>query len=405
MSIIDNNSTTETAQRDASQDDAANRGETAPRDAAQGEAASRSGPHGEASSRVEHGVLRRGSAELSLAAYGGRKNLNPSERRLAFDNISALMAVMGQYDENVKLIEERLNVRVQLRDGAICVTGEAFMEDRAESVLRQLADMAVRGEEISKRQVIHIINMAAEDRLDEISGTRDPVICTTVRSRQIKAKTQGQRDYVNAVASNTITFCIGPAGTGKTFLAVAMAVNAFKNKIADRIILTRPAVEAGEKLGFLPGDLQNKVDPYLRPLYDALYETMGAESYQRYYEKNMIEIAPLAYMRGRTLDNSFIILDEAQNTTIEQMKMFLTRIGFGSKVVVTGDITQVDLPADRKSGLREVIKILNKVGDVQFIYLTEKDVVRHELVRKIIKAYEDYERTRRPGDARAGRRR
>jgi phosphate starvation-inducible PhoH-like protein len=245
--------------------------------------------------------------------------------------------------------------------------------------------------------------MAVEDRLDEISGAKDPVICTTVRGRQIKAKTSGQRNYVNAVVNNTITFCIGPAGTGKTFLAVAMAVNAFKNKIADRIILTRPAVEAGEKLGFLPGDLQNKVDPYLRPLYDALYETMGAESYQRYFEKGMIEIAPLAYMRGRTLDNSFIILDEAQNTTVEQMKMFLTRIGFGSRVVVTGDITQIDLPDDKKSGLREVIRILLNIDDISFIYLTEKDVVRHELVRKIIKAYEEYERSGKTNPGRTGR--
>lgn len=313
------------------------------------------------------------------------------------------MDVMGQYDENMKLVEERLNVRVLLRDGAICVSGEEFVTDKAVSVIRQMEDMARRGEEISKRQVVHILNMAAEDRLDEISDSKDPVICTTVRGKQIKSKTQGQRGYINAIAKNTITFCIGPAGTGKTFLAVATAVNAFKNKISDRIILTRPAVEAGEKLGFLPGDLQNKVDPYLRPLYDALYETMGAESYQRYFEKGLIEIAPLAYMRGRTLDNSFIILDEAQNTTVEQMKMFLTRIGFGSKVVVTGDITQIDLPSDKKSGLREVIRILNGIDDIGFIYLTEKDVVRHELVRKIIKAYEDYERSHKSADAKKRR--
>jgi phosphate starvation-inducible PhoH-like protein len=324
---------------------------------------------------------------------------------MEFDRIGALMAVMGQYDENVKLLEERLNVKVTLRDGAIVISGEEFMADKASSVVRQMEDMAVRGEEITKRQVTHILNMAVEDRLDEISGARDPIVCTTVKGRQIKAKTQGQRDYVRAVSENTITFCVGPAGTGKTFLAVAMAVNAFKNKIADRIILTRPAVEAGEKLGFLPGDLQNKVDPYLRPLYDSLYETMGAESYHRYFEKGMIEIAPLAYMRGRTLDNSFIILDEAQNTSFEQMKMFLTRIGFGSKVVVTGDITQVDLPEDKKSGLREVIRILGNIEDIRFIYLTEKDVVRHELVRKIIRAYEDYDRKARAKSAGAAKRR
>ena len=337
------------------------------------------------------------ASELSQFAHraGGAAG-GQTERRVEFEKIGALMDVIGKYDENVKLLEEKLNVRVLLRDNAICVTGEDFMADKAVSVIRQMEYMAARGEEIARRQVIHLLNMVVEDRLDEIAGASDPVICTTVRGKQIKAKTQGQRNYVNAVSDGTITFCIGPAGTGKTYLAVAMAVNAFKNKISDRIILTRPAVEAGEKLGFLPGDLQNKVDPYLRPLYDALYETMGFESYQRYFEKGMIEIAPLAYMRGRTLDNSFIILDEAQNTTFEQMKMFLTRIGFGSKVVVTGDITQVDLPEDKKSGLREVIKVLNKIDEIKFIYLTDKDVVRHELVRKIIKAYEDYDRTKKP---------
>ena len=348
-------------------------------------------------------TVHNSSMALSIAAHSENRNGGTVERRVEFDRINALMAVIGQYDENLKLLEERLGVKVLLRDSAVCVSGEDFMTDKAVSVIRQMEDMARRGEEITRRQVIHILNMAVEDRLDEITGAKDPVICTTVRGRQIKAKTLGQRNYVDSVVKNTITFCIGPAGTGKTFLAVAMAVNAFKNKISDRIILTRPAVEAGEKLGFLPGDLQNKVDPYLRPLYDALYETMGAESYQRYFEKGMIEIAPLAYMRGRTLDNSFIILDEAQNTTFEQMKMFLTRIGFGSKVVVTGDITQVDLPEDKKSGLREVIRVLNKIDDISFIYLTEKDVVRHELVRKIIKAYEDYERSRKPGAGRAGR--
>ena len=342
-------------------------------------------------------------AAMSINTHDERRVGGIAERRVEFDRIASLMAVIGQYDENLKLLEERLNVRMLLRDNAVCVTGDDFMAEKAVSVIRQMEDMAARGEEITRRQVIHILNMAVEDRLDEIANAKDPVICTTVRGRQIKAKTTGQRNYVNAVVNNTITFCVGPAGTGKTYLAVAMAVNAFKNKISDRIILTRPAVEAGEKLGFLPGDLQNKVDPYLRPLYDALYETMGAESYQRYFEKGLIEIAPLAYMRGRTLDNSFIILDEAQNTSFEQMKMFLTRIGFGSKVVVTGDITQVDLPVDKKSGLREVIRVLNKIDDISFIYLTDKDVVRHELVRKIIKAYEDYERSRKSRPPRARR--
>ncbi|MDR1440521.1 MAG: PhoH family protein [Clostridiales bacterium] len=302
------------------------------------------------------------------------------------------MAVMGQFDQNVRLIEERLSVRVLLRDSAVSVTGEEFMADSAIRVFARLGEMAEGGGEITRQSLIHMLGLAAENRLDELPGRADRSICTTYRGKQIKAKTLGQQQYIDAITGNTVTFCIGPAGTGKTYLAVAMAVTAFKNRVAERIVLTRPAVEAGEKLGFLPGDMQNKVDPYLRPLYDALYDTMGAESYARYFEKGMIEIAPLAYMRGRTLDNSFIILDEAQNTTTEQMKMFLTRIGFGSKVVVTGDVTQMDLPPDKKSGLKEVVKILDGVEDVKFVHLTDRDVVRHELVRKIIKAYEEYER-------------
>ena len=231
-----------------------------------------------------------------------------------------------------------------------------------------------------------------EEQLDKADGYLSDCVCLTARGRQIKSKTLGQKLYVDAIKQNNIVFGIGPAGTGKTFLAVAMAATAFRNKEVNRIILTRPAVEAGEKLGFLPGDLQNKVDPYLRPLYDGLYEIMGGETYQKYLERGMIEVAPLAYMRGRTLDDSFIILDEAQNTTPEQMKMFLTRIGFGSKVVVTGDITQIDLPGDKKSGLREVTKILKGIKGIEFVYLGEKDVVRHELVQKIIKAYEAYDK-------------
>ena len=317
-----------------------------------------------------------------------------AERCVGFGSIGEVMAVMGKLDENIRLIEERLPVKITLRDNALNVHGDEFAADKAAGILRQLGDAASKGGEITRQQVTFMINMAAEDRLDEIADASDAVICTTVRGKQVKAKTAGQRQYVKAVAENTVSFCIGPAGTGKTYLAVAMAVNAFKNRIADRIILTRPAVEAGEKLGFLPGDLQNKVDPYLRPLHDALFDTMGAESYARYVEKGLIEIAPLAYMRGRTLDNSFIILDEAQNTTIEQMKMFLTRIGFGSKVVVTGDITQIDIPPDKRSGLREAMRILGGIDDIRFIHLTEKDVVRHELVRKIIRAFEAHEAKR-----------
>jgi phosphate starvation-inducible PhoH-like protein len=313
-------------------------------------------------------------------------------RSIRFDGNDIVMAVMGQLDQNVRLIEERLSVRVLLRDGAISVTGEEFMADSAIRVFARLGELAEGGGEMSRQSLLHLLGLAAENRLDELPGQADRSVCTTYKGKQIKAKTLGQQQYVDAILGSDVTFCIGPAGTGKTYLAVAMAVTAFKNREAERIVLTRPAVEAGEKLGFLPGDLQNKVDPYLRPLYDALYDTMGAEAYSRYFEKGMIEIAPLAYMRGRTLDNSFIILDEAQNTTTEQMKMFLTRLGFGSKVVVTGDITQMDLPPDKKSGLREAAKILGAVEGVRFVHLTDRDVVRHELVRKIIKAYEEYER-------------
>ena len=314
---------------------------------------------------------------------------------MEYNNMYIIREVFGQFDEYAKLIEERMNVRIVSRDSGISIQGESGKAEKALDIFKQLCDRVSSGEEITRQQVIYLLNMAMENRLDELGNYSDSCICVTMKGKPIKAKTQGQRQYVKAVAGNTITLCIGPAGTGKTYLAVAMAVNAFKNKIVDRIILTRPAVEAGEKLGFLPGDLQNKVDPYLRPLYDALYDTMGIESYARYFEKGMIEVAPLAYMRGRTLDNSFIILDEAQNTTAEQMKMFLTRIGFGSKVVVTGDITQVDLPADKRSGLREVTRILDNISDIQFVYLTEKDVVRHELVQKIIKAYEAFESRKR----------
>jgi phosphate starvation-inducible PhoH-like protein len=319
-----------------------------------------------------------------------------TDRTIELNSMDILMDVLGKFDENIKLLESMFNVTIFCRDNTIVrVSGEEGDVGKVIGIIDQLSGISARGDEITRQQVIYIANMSLENRLDELSHYADSCICVSVRGKQIKAKTRGQEQYVKAVSKNTVTFCIGPAGTGKTYLAVAMAVNAFKNKIVDRIILTRPAVEAGEKLGFLPGDLQNKVDPYLRPLYDALFDTIGAESYHRYVEKGMIEVAPLAYMRGRTLDDSFIILDEAQNTTFEQMKMFVTRIGFGSKVVVTGDITQVDLPYDKKSGLREVIKILKDIDDIQFIYLTEKDVVRHELVQKIIRAYDNYENGKR----------
>ena len=315
---------------------------------------------------------------------------NLIEKTVEFNHLEHAMNLFGNYDENIGLIEEAFNVKVISRDDEIRIVGCEEPADKAQRVIQTLISIAIRGDVITKQNVSYLISLAEENQLDKAEHYLADSICSTARGKQIKAKTHGQKAYVDAIKSNDVVFGIGPAGTGKTFLAVAMAVVAFRNKDVNKIILTRPAVEAGEKLGFLPGDLQNKVDPYLRPLYDALYELMGGETYLKYMERGMIEIAPLAYMRGRTLDDAFIILDEAQNTTPEQMKMFLTRIGFGSKVVVTGDVTQVDLPGDKKSGLKEVTKILKDIKGIEFVTLTEKDVVRHELVQKIIKAYEEY---------------
>jgi len=315
-----------------------------------------------------------------------------TETTIEFDKLEHAINLFGKFDENAKIIEDGLNVKLFSRDDEIRLEGEKENIDKAAFVIKRLLSIAEKGEPITKQSVSYMVDLAADGQLDKLRDyDATETICITARGRHIKAKTLGQRQYVNAIKNNPVVFGIGPAGTGKTFLAVAMAVNAFREKQVNRIILTRPAVEAGEKLGFLPGDMQNKVDPYLRPLYDALYEIMGAETYHKYLEKGMIEVAPLAYMRGRTLDESFIILDEAQNTTPEQMKMFLTRLGFGSKVVVTGDITQIDLPKDKRSGLKEVIKILKNIEGIEFVYLTEKDVVRHELVQRIIKAYEKYD--------------
>ncbi len=313
------------------------------------------------------------------------------EKTVEFENIEHAIILFGQFDENARIIEDGLNVKLISRDTEIKITGVRDNIEKASAVVEKLLSIIERGEDVTRQNVSYLVDLASDGMMDKIGEYPGDYICVTARGRQIKSKTHGQKRYVNAIKENTVVFGIGPAGTGKTFLAVAMAVMAFRDKQVNRIILTRPAVEAGEKLGFLPGDMQNKVDPYLRPLYDALYEIMGAETYQKYLEKGMIEIAPLAYMRGRTLDDSFIILDEAQNTTPEQMKMFLTRIGFGSKAVVTGDITQVDLPGDKKSGLREVTRILRDVEGLEFIYLTGKDVVRHELVQRIIKAYERFD--------------
>ena len=299
--------------------------------------------------------------------------------------------VFGQFDEHLKLIERTLNVTVISRDGILKILGNEQNAASAKKLIEELTVLAKRGNTITKQNVNYALSLAMEQRNEVLTEIDKDFICNTIQGRPIKPKTLGQKDYVEQIRKKMIVFGVGPAGTGKTYLAMAMAITAFKRNEVGRIILTRPAIEAGEKLGFLPGDLQSKVDPYLRPLYDALYQIMGAESFISNSEKGIIEVAPLAYMRGRTLDNAFIILDEAQNTTPAQMKMFLTRIGFGSKVVVTGDMTQKDLPRDTVSGLEIATKVLSKVEEIAFIKLTNKDVVRHPLVQKIVKAYEDYE--------------
>lgn len=299
--------------------------------------------------------------------------------------------IFGEFDANIKKIEKALNTTIVSRDGEIKVIGEAAAVLKTEAIFEQLLELSKRGNILNEQNIDYAISLSFENNEAAMIEIDKDLICHTLNGKPIKPKTLGQKKYVDQIRNNMIVFGIGPAGTGKTYLAMAMAITAFKNNEVNRIILTRPAIEAGEKLGFLPGDLQSKVDPYLRPLYDALYEIMGAESYARNCEKGLIEVAPLAYMRGRTLDNSFIILDEAQNTTPAQMKMFLTRIGFGSKVVVTGDLTQKDLSADSKSGLEVAAKILKKVEGISFCKLTSSDVVRHPLVQRIVKAYEEYE--------------
>jgi len=310
------------------------------------------------------------------------------ERIMPVDRMEQIISVFGSFDRNIHLVETELSVKVVDRDAELHITGEAENVMLAEKAISGLLSLAARGENIDEQNVRYIVKLVREgleSKIDKIAGD---VICITSKGKPVKAKTIGQKDYVDAIANNTITLGIGPAGTGKTYLAVAAAVASFRNKEVNRIILTRPAVEAGERLGFLPGDLQSKVDPYLRPLYDALFDMLGTETYNKYLERGNIEVAPLAYMRGRTLDDSFIILDEAQNTSREQMKMFLTRIGFGSKVVITGDITQVDLPTDKVSGLREAMRVLKNIDDIKICKLTSSDVVRHVLVQKIIEAYE-----------------
>lgn len=304
--------------------------------------------------------------------------------------------VFGQFDEHLKLIERTLNVTLISRDGMLKILGTDGSATQAKKLIEELVTLAGRGNTITRQNVTYALSLAMEARNQVLTEIDKDFICNTIQGRPIKPKTLGQKEYVEQIRKKMIVFGIGPAGTGKTYLAMAMAVTAFRNEEVSRIILTRPAIEAGEKLGFLPGDLQSKVDPYLRPLYDALYQIMGAESFAKNMEKGLIEVAPLAYMRGRTLDNAYIILDEAQNTTPAQMKMFLTRIGFGSKVIVTGDSSQKDLPVGAKSGLDVAARVLKNIDDIAFCNLTNKDVVRHPLVQKIVKAYDDYEaRTKR----------
>ena len=320
-----------------------------------------------------------------------------TERTINAERVEQLIDVFGSFDENIKKIEAEFHVRITNRNTELKVSGEdeeaVFMASRA---LEALLSLAAKGEEIDEQKVRYLMGLVKTGNDDKVGEIAKDVVCVTARGRPVKAKTIGQQKYLKAIEKNTITIGVGPAGTGKTYLAVAEAVAAFRAKAVNRIILTRPAVEAGERLGFLPGDLQNKVDPYLRPLYDALFDMLGPETYNKYLERGNIEVAPLAYMRGRTLDDSFIILDEAQNTTREQMKMFLTRLGFGSKIVITGDVTQIDLPADKTSGLKEAVRVLADVEDIAICRLTASDVVRHVLVQRIVAAYEQYEKTRIP---------
>ena len=311
-----------------------------------------------------------------------------TERIVSVERVEDLIAVFGSFDENIKRIEDALEVNIVNRGNELKISGDTESVDKAARTLEGLLSLAARGETIDEQRVRYLITLVQEGNDALVSQIAKDVVCITANGKPIKAKTVGQQKYMKAIQSNTITIGVGPAGTGKTYLAVAAAVAAFRERRVNRIILTRPAVEAGERLGFLPGDLQNKVDPYLRPLYDALYDMLGPATFQKYQERGSIEVAPLAYMRGRTLDDSFIILDEAQNTTREQMKMFLTRLGFGSKIVITGDVTQIDLPDDKVSGLKDAVRVLDDVKDIAICRLSSADVVRHALVQQIINAYE-----------------
>ena len=319
------------------------------------------------------------------------------EQRISIERMEQAVNIFGSFDENIRLLEKEFNVTVTNRDGELRISGETEDVMHAAKAVQAMLTLSSRGEALGEQNVRYIIDMVRTGKEEQISELAGDVLCISAKGRPVKPKTLGQKEYIASVLKNTVTIGVGPAGTGKTYLAVAAAVQAFREKQVNRIILTRPAVEAGERLGFLPGDLQSKVDPYLRPLYDALFDMLGAETYQKYLERGNIEVAPLAYMRGRTLDDSFIILDEAQNTSREQMKMFLTRLGFGSKIVITGDVTQIDLPDGKPSGLREAMRVLKKVEGIGICELTNADVVRHVMVQRIVKAYEEYETAKSGG--------
>ena len=319
------------------------------------------------------------------------------EQRISIERMEQAVNIFGSFDENIRLLEKEFNVTVTNRDGELRISGEAEDVMHAAKAVQAMLTLSSRGETLGEQNVRYIIDMVRTGKETQIRELAGDVLCISAKGRPVKPKTIGQKEYIQSVLKNTVTIGVGPAGTGKTYLAVAAAVQAFREKQVNRIILTRPAVEAGERLGFLPGDLQSKVDPYLRPLYDALFDMLGAETYQKYLERGNIEVAPLAYMRGRTLDDSFIILDEAQNTSREQMKMFLTRLGFGSKIVITGDVTQIDLPDGKASGLREAMRVLKNVEGIGICELTNADVVRHVMVQRIVRAYESYENAKNGG--------
>lgn len=322
------------------------------------------------------------------------------EQRISIERMEQAVNIFGSFDENIRLLEKEFNVTVTNRDGELRISGEAEDVMHAAKAVQAMLTLSSRGEALGEQNVRYIIDMVRTGKEEQISELAGDVLCISAKGRPVKPKTLGQKEYIASVLKNTVTIGVGPAGTGKTYLAVAAAVQAFREKQVNRIILTRPAVEAGERLGFLPGDLQSKVDPYLRPLYDALFDMLGAETYQKYLERGNIEVAPLAYMRGRTLDDSFIILDEAQNTSREQMKMFLTRLGFGSKIVITGDVTQIDLPDGKASGLKEAMRVLRDVEGIGICELTNADVVRHVMVQRIVEAYERYETAKNGGKGR-----